>query len=208
MAYVTVQEVAAELDIRDGVDDPMLDRALKAAQRDVDRYCGWGDDGFNQTAASATARVFEPDDPYLLTLVGGFWTTTSLTIKSDEGDDGTYEVTWTTSDYELQPLNNHSRGVDNFPYYRIKAIGDYAFPVPSGRTSRSATVEITAKWGWENTPNDVATALILRTGQLFARRATADGINPITGFRAGGRDRDWEILLMDYRHPRKQIGLG
>lgn len=208
MPYVSVDEVAAELDIRDAKSNVFLDRALKAAQRDVDRYCGWGDDAFAQSAGSAVAREFVPDDRHVLTLVGGFWTTTNLVIKTDEDDDGTFEVTWLSSDYELLPANNHSRGVDGFPSYRINAVGDNRWPVPWGPSARVKTVEVTAIWGWENVPPDVETALILRTWQLFGRSATRDGINPLTGFRAGGRDRDWEILLTDYRHPSKSIGLA
>lgn len=208
MTYVEVDDVAAEADIRDDKANTLLGRALNAAQKDVDDYCGWGTNGFDQSSGVAAALEVVPDDRHVLELVGGFWTTTDLVIKTDENSDGVYEVTWTSSDYELEPANNQRYGVDGFPYHQIRAVGDFAWSVPTGPTSRRKTVEITAIWGWENVPAGVETALILRALQLFSRRKTQDGINPISGFRAGGRDRDWEILLDDYRHPRKKIGLA
>lgn len=198
-AYVADADLKSFLRIQGGIHDAEVNRAVEAAHRDVDRYCGWNVvDGFAQSAATASVRLFQASHYNRLHLNTGFWTTTDLVVKTDEDDDGVFETTWAATDYELRPANNIEDGVVGFPYYEIVAVDRYLFPVGGERLHR---VEITAKWGWQTCPPDVSTATLLRTSQIFQRRETRDGVNPLTGFRAGGRDRDWMLLLDDYRHP-------
>lgn len=220
MAYVSADELAAFVEIKTSARHPELERALRSAQREVDRYCGWGNDGFDQGAASPTARAFEPDTDrrnyqdvpnsrHLLCLpIGsGIQSTAGLVVRTDTTDDGVFDLTWAATDYELAPSNGQWGGVDGFPYFEVRAVGNHAFPQPFG-TARRQRVEITARWGWAEVPPDVRDATILRAAQLHHRSRTADGIQPLTGFRAGGRDRDWELLLDDYRHPAKRFGVA
>ena len=198
--YVSSAELAASLSIHDADDDVELDRAVRAASLDVDRYCGWR---FNQGAAgedvAAAARTFVASDRFWLDLPDGFWTTSGLVVKIDDDDDGVFETTLSASDYELHPGNRIYDGVVGFPYHRIRAIGDHLWPLPVDRT---LLVEVTARWGWETCPEDVKTATLMRAAQVFERfRRGSSLINESTGFRAGGRDRDWQLFLDGYRHP-------
>ena len=210
MPYVEVDELASWLAIGDGLDDPHLARAVAAAQADVDSYCGWGSNAFDQGAATATARVFFSTDTrtFRLPIGSGFWTATDLVVKVDTGDNGTYDETWLASDYVLAPLNQTWAGQSSFPYFEVHAVDTKRFPIDYRTIVPVAAVrpriQITAKWGWQSVPEPVAQAALMRAAQIHQRRRSADGTNPITGFRAGGRDRDWELLLDDFRHPGKR----
>lgn len=201
MAYVELEEFAAYLAPGYGgtTDDAALQVSLDSAHSDVDRYCGWGPDGFNGDT-SATALTFpRQPDPLRFVLPRGFHTTTGLVITTDDNDDGTFETTWDTADYELEPTSNIWNDVDGFPYFRIRAVSAKTFPITGDRTG---VVQVTAQWGWAAVPVDVKSAVMQRAAILNDRRKSLNGRDPTTGFRAGGRDRDWELVLSSYRHPR------
>jgi hypothetical protein len=89
------------------------------------------------------------------------------TLKTDEDGDGTYEVTWASTDYVLYPL-------DGPPYREIevnRTLGRYAFPVGQ------ATVQIAGTWGQAATvPPDVERATVLLAHRLVNRAKTPEGI--------------------------------
>jgi len=211
MAYVSVDELASWLAIGDGIDDPEMSRCVASAQEDVDGFCGWGPDGFDQGAAVATPRVFYAPDAGALVLPAGsgFWTATGLVVAVDAGNVGTYSETWAATDSVLAPLNNVWGGVHGFPYVEVHAVGTYRFPVDHRiDTGLRPRVQVTARWGWQTVPSDVAQATLMRAAQIHLRRRTADGTSALTGFRAGGRDRDFEQMLMKYRHPALRFGIA
>lgn len=199
MAYVTVEDVADFLSIPDDIDHVRLERATSTAIREVDRFCGWGSDGFAQGDASATARTVEATDCHVLRFRdGGFWSAVGgVTVKTDDNDDGVFETTWAVGDFELVDIAPSTPG---YPTVQLRASGDRRFPLSSRKSQR---VEVTAVWGWAAVPAEVEEAAVLRAAQIHLRTRTADGVSPLTGFRAGGRDRDWDLLLHDYRHPSR-----
>jgi hypothetical protein len=198
MAYLTSADLASFLSIPDTADDVELDRAIRTAQAEVDRFCGWGADGFDQGAASATARTFEATECGLLRLrEGGFWSAVAdVVVKTDDNDDGVFETTWATGEFELV---DHS-SIPGFPTVAIRSTRVRSFPLAGYRSKR---VEVTAKWGWSAVPAEVEQATLLRAAQIHQRRRSSAGIQPETGFRAGGFDRDWMPLLNDLRHPSR-----
>lgn len=203
MSYVTAQSIAEWLGIYDSDDVVALDLAADAACAEIDEFCGWP---FDQAEADATARVFRATDTLTVYLFdGGFWDTASLIVKTDDNADGTFETTWSSTDYYLEPINGRWRGVAGFPYYEIRSTGNRSFPTS---TYGSPLVQVTAKWGWETLPAPVQQVATLRAAQLGTRRDNRLVLNPETGFRAGGWDRDWELLLDRYRHPSKMVPLA
>jgi len=215
MAYVSAAEVASWMGVFDADDDVALELAAATACAEVDEFCGWS---FDQSAASATARVYEATDTLTVYLRdGGFWDTASLVVRTDDNADGVFETTWTAgTDYFLVPSNSIWRGVSGFPFYEIRATGTKSFPVSQGRRHvhdpltpfRRPLVQVTAKWGWATLPSAVKQVAMLRAAQLGTRRDNRLVLNPETGFRAGGWDRDWELLLDRYRHPSKLVPLA
>lgn len=158
-SYATLTDLKARLDIADTDDDDRLTAALAVASREIETYC---DRQFND-AGSASARTFEPLTAYRL-LVDDFSTTTGLVIATDTDDDGAYDTTWTSSDYDLEPAAGQTLGQSAWPYSRIHAVGDYTYP-RCGRRRR--TVQVTARWGWSAVPSGVAEACLIAAAELF-----------------------------------------
>src|SRR5687768_9311687 len=115
--YALLDEVKEYLDIDRTDFDGRLDDALITASRAIERYCGRN---FND-AGAATARVFYPTRAKVA-FVDDFHTVTGLAVKTDGNDDGTFEETWTTADYQLEPLNGIREGETGWPYWTIRAV--------------------------------------------------------------------------------------
>lgn len=179
--YTTIEELKDELGnyaSTDTSDDAKLQRAINAASRMIDNYCGqrfWQD-------STATARTFIADDPYLLDLEyqgEGIATSTGLVVKLDQADAGSYGTTLTSStDFLLRP-ENAQVWVPARPYTEIALTGaTYLF-------SRSAygrpLIQITAKWGWPAVPAEVNKACLIQATDLFKAKDAAFGV-------AGGSD--------------------
>jgi hypothetical protein len=158
--YASLDELKEYIDIDRTDWDARLDDALVTASRAVDRYCGRQ---FND-AGSASARVFYPTRQKLA-LVDDFHTITGLVVKTDDNDDGTFEETWTTADYQLEPLNGIREGTPGWPYFMIRAIGD-SLDYPINQKGR-ATLEVTARWGWAAVPPPVKTATLILAAETF-----------------------------------------
>lgn len=144
--YVTSELIRARGGF-DAVDTATLDAAITAASRVIDQHCArrfWADD-------TATARVYEAEEFYELT-VDDFHTTTGLVVKTDDDNDGTFETTWTRdTDFYLEPVNGIRDGIEGWPYYEIEGLRTRAFPTVGWRPR----VQVTAKWGWAAVPDVV-----------------------------------------------------
>jgi hypothetical protein len=97
-------------------------------------------------------------------------------VETDAAGDGTFETTWTASDYQLLPFSRP----DGWPYTSIQAIGGLRFPHPTG-SGRSDRVRITGVWGWAAVPTSVKQACLMKAAKLFMRHQSPGGI-------AGGGD--------------------
>jgi hypothetical protein len=195
--YATLNEVKAAARITDSVDDALLELSVESASRQIDRAC----DRIFYNAGTAT-RVFLPTDPYL-TEIDDLVSVSS--IKTSSAADGNFDVTWTSTDYELNPLNGRSGG-SYWPYTDIKAIGDYLFPVWTTSTTNSneATVQVTGVWGWSAVPIDIKQATILLAMRQFKRYDSPLGVagfGDIGAIRVGRIDPDVDALI----HPFKKI---
>ncbi len=202
MGYVEVDELAEYLKIGGVNDDVDLTLAIETAEQDVDEYCGWGTGGFTAASASDTRTMRRGDDPYCFRMPYGLHSADGFTLVTDTDDDGTFSTTCASTDYELAPIGNVFAGVVGYPFFEIRAIGSLTFPTC---TRREGVVRVTSeKWGWAAVPASVRSAVLQRAAAIHARRTKSiDGINPLTGFRAGGRDRDWQLELDNLRHPSK-----
>ena len=86
------------------------------------------------------------------------------TLKTDEDGDGTYEITWATTDYVLEPLN---ASLDSQPYTKInvRPAGTHRFP-----TRYPGAVEVSGIFGWPSIPFQVIEAAGLIAEQLIQRK--------------------------------------
>jgi hypothetical protein len=163
-AYATLAQVKAALRITDTVDDALIEMARVSASDLIDGYTGRTFD----TSGTVT-RVFAPADNYVLQtddLAG-----TVVTITSSTGADGVFDVTWKTSDYQLEPLNGVSNG-QAVPFTRIRAVQDYLWPTAGGE----ATVRVTGVFGFVSVPTVITQATVLQSSRIFTRLQSPLGV--------------------------------
>lgn len=177
--------------------------ALTSACRAIDRYCG----RVFYTSDAVSARTFYPLAPGVA-LVDDFSTTTGLIVKTDDDDDGTYETTWDSSDYELGPANGGSAdGLTGVPYSQIVAVDDRSFPLLARRS-----LQVTALWGWAAVPDPVELAALNLTGTLRKLRDVPLGLAGFQDF--GGVRVPVDVfrqvagLLAPYRRAERVVGVG
>jgi hypothetical protein len=175
-SYATLAELKNRLGITDTSDDTRLTEALASASRGIED-CTHRQ--FN-LAASATARLYYPRYEDMAT-VDDIASTTGLIIETDAGGDGTFETTWSATDYELHPLNGVVDGRSGWPYRKIKAV-DRWFPVCTKR----ASLRVTAVWGWAAVPAGVKEACLILAEDIFKLRDAPFGVG---GYGEYGRIR-------------------
>jgi len=96
---------------------------------------------------------------------------TLATVKTSTNVDGTFDTTWATTDYQTEPLNRWASGVA-FPITRLRAIGDYSFPV-----SQQAAVQITGTFGFGTAvPTQVTHATIILSLRQLKRYESPTGV--------------------------------
>lgn len=189
--YITLAELKDRLDINDVEDDTVLNAAITAASRGVDHFCRRQ---FNKTT-TASARTYYPSHSRLA-IVHDFHTTTDLVVKTDTSDDGTFDTTWASTEFQLEPLNGIVDGVEGFPFWKVRAVDSELF-----HSAHRATVQVTAQWGWNAVPGSVKEATFIIAQDLAKLKDTAFGVG---GFAEFGRIRAKEnphaaMQLMPYR---------
>ena len=199
--YSTRNQIKAALRIgtADTIDDELSDNCAGAASRLIDGYCNrkfW-------SVGSATSRVYTAEDDYYCSIddIAG----TALTLKTSSLADGVFDVTWTVTDYQLEPLNGNLDGL-TWSYDKIRAVGDYLFPNVNANYGSQALVQVTATFGWPSVPEPVTQATIIQASRLFKRYDSPLGV---AGFGDMGAirvsralDPDVAQLVEPYRRMR------
>ena len=165
--YATLEELKVYANATKTTYDDLLSDALDAASRGVELVTRRQ---FN-AADAVSARVYHPTSSRLVE-VDDFHTTTGLIVKIDSGDDGTYETTWATTDYELRPLNGVVGGQPGWPYSQVWSVGTQWFP----QCAQRATVEVTANWGWSAVPLPVKQATLMLAEEFYKMKDAPFGI--------------------------------
>ena len=199
--YATRNQVKAALRIgtADTIDDDLIDNCVGAASRLIDGYCNRR---FWQTG-TAEARVYQAEDSFYCSIddIAG----TALTLKTSTQADGTFDLTWSRSDYQLEPLNGNLDGL-TWSYDKIRAVGDYLFPTVNANYGDQALVQVTAIFGWPSVPEPVTQATIIQASRIFKRYDSPRGV---AGFGDLGAirvsrflDPDMAQLVEPYRRMR------
>ena len=199
--YSTRNQIKAALRIgtADTIDDELIDNCAGAASRLIDGYCNrkfW-------SVGSATSRVYTAEDDYYCSIddIAG----TALTLKTSSLADGVFDVTWTVTDYQLEPLNGNLDGL-TWSYDKIRAVGDYLFPNVNANYGSQALVQVKAIFGWPSVPEPVTQATIIQAARIFKRYDSPLGV---AGFGDLGAirvsrylDPDMAQLVEPYRRMR------
>lgn len=189
--YATLVDVKRQLDITDTVDDTLLELCIESASRAIDNMT---ERVFFQGTAT---RVFVADDSFY-TPIDDLYSVTS--VKTADDADQVYDITWKTTDYQLEPLNGTVNGTP-WPYTGIRAVGDFLWPT----VGAEATVQITGVWGWPSVPTAIKQACILQSARYYKRSDSPMGV---AGFDAMGAvrlsnvDPDIYTLLEPYKKIR------
>jgi len=181
-------------------EDATMEAAIESASRIIDAHTNRR--FYSDTTVSA--RVYYANTPIRCT-VDDFSTTSGLIIKTDTGDNGTYDQTWASTEYILEPINSEIGGVSGQPYNTIVATIPKLFPV----TGRRPRIQVTAKWGWASVPDTVRQACLVQAARLFRRAQTPEGFAAGESFGAirvsTKLDPDVQMLLAPFR---RQGGQG
>lgn len=190
--YATLQEVKQAARITDTVDDALLEISVESVSRMIDAYC----ERRFFTAGTET-RFFTAQDSYVCPVddIAG----TAITVETSPGLDGVYDEVWQASDLQLEPLNRSASGL-SFPVTRLRAVGDYLFPVDRyGETG----VKVTAVYGFGTAvPVQVKQATIIMSLRQFKRYDSplgVAGMGELGAIRVGRVDPDMQMLLMQFR---------
>jgi hypothetical protein len=160
--YATLTEIKSALRITDTLDDSLLEMAIESASRLIDGYA-------NRSfySAGTATRYFVANDSFL-TVIDDLVTLTSLETSSD--GDG-FDTTWTSNDYQLEPLNGYVDGLQT-PYTEIRAVGDFLFPI----IGEEALVKIVGTWGYSSIPITIKQACILQASRIYKRLDSPLGV--------------------------------
>jgi hypothetical protein len=202
--YATRPELKAWVGLTDEVDAPVLDRVLEAASRWIDEYCDrhfWQDG----TVGTPVARTFVSCDPGCRCIdIDDLVSVT--TLKTDDAGDGTFETTWSASDFQLQPVNRPT----GQPFTQVEAVGSLTFPARTALGSRANRVEITGVWGWGAVPAPVHQACLIEAARELKRRFSPEGVigfGDLGGIRVVPIDHDVKRLLDDYTTTATSTGV-
>ena len=162
--YASLNETKAALRISDSVDDSLLEMAIESASRLIDGYAG------RQFYSSGTAtRYYVADDDFVCEIDDISSSTITLVTAMDA--DSVFDTTWATTDYQLEPLNGVLDG-QAWPYTRIRAVGDYLWPIQGGE----ALVKLTAVFGWPSVPIAIKQACIIQASRIYKRLDSPLGV--------------------------------
>jgi hypothetical protein len=190
--YCTLAQVKASLRITDTVDDALLELAVEAASREIDQAT----ERTFYNMGTAT-RFFVARDAYF-TEIDDLISIEHL--KTDPDGDSGFQVTWSPTDYQLEPLNGFVSGIQT-PATGIRARDTYLFPIEE----EEALVQVKGVWGWSAIPTAIKQATVILASRIFKRNDSPLGV---AGFgdlgiiRVGKLDPDVEALIHSFRKPR------
>ena len=190
-AYATLAELktADILNFSDTSHDAVLEREINAASRRIDEFCGRH---FYQVSE---IRYFTPRNHNILD-VDDIYSSTGLTVEFDTNRDAVFDLTLTSSDWNLWPYNPKN----GRPWVRLETtlINGYSFYV------LPKSVKITALWGWASIPDQINQACVMLAQRLHKRNATilgqaAASAVGVISMKIPKIDPDVEMLLLDFR---------
>lgn len=190
--YCTLAELRGRMNIpaADTGSDTIYEATIEAASRAIDGFTGRR---FYQI--TATARVFTAEDSGWLEVPDLVSVTT---FQTDSDGDRTYEDTWATTDYDLEPFNASDVGL---PYTWVEITPDGLYSLPVGTRKG---IKITGTWGWPSVPLPIKEATILQAMRI-AKRPSAPfgidlgGIDQGAAMRIPAIDPDVKMLVAPYR---------
>ncbi|GGT43382.1 phage gp6-like head-tail connector protein [Streptomyces purpureus] len=177
-ANLATLKAMLDLEVGDNSRDDLLNKALSAASRGIDRVTGrrFFLDG------EPTARVFNPAGRVVCDASGTRLLLDDLGAAPTLVETGSGSSWTATTDYETGPDNALVRGRPITFLLR-----------PSGGWGSGATrVRVTAAWGWPAVPDEIEQAALIQAARLFKRKDSPEGV---TG------SAEWGVVRVSRRDP-------
>jgi hypothetical protein len=191
--YVTADELADYLRIKDDLDDVELAEACSGASRAVDEHCHRQ---FGKVDAPEvryyTARWSKTRQGWLVP-VDDFQTAAGLSVTLDLLGDGSYSSTVDLTYYVKLPINAARKGR---PWEAL--LIKYVSPIKPNQAS--AEVGVLATWGWTDVPTAVKLATKFQASRFDFRRSAPAGV-------AGSPEQGSELRLLAKLDPDVAVDL-
>lgn len=163
--YGTLAALKARLGVEtaDTSRDTLLNSALAAASRGIDKACGrrfWLDPSAVQRTFNPHGRVACGADGELF-LVDDIGSTTGLVVETGSGTSFT-----AVTGYETSPDNALADGKPITGLRRVHGVWGVA-------TTR---LRVTARFGWPAVPDDITEAALIQAARLYKRKDSPEGI--------------------------------
>lgn len=189
--YCTLADVKGSLNITDNIDDALIELAIESASRAIDSECE------RQFFSTNATRVYVPRDSFI-TETDDIVSIT--TFKTSSAADKVFDITWTTDDIQLEPLNGLAGGIPT-PFTQVRAVNDYTYPISGGE----ATVQVTGTFGFATVPTAIKQATVLYASRIFKRNDSPLGVagfGDIGVIRVAKIDPDIASLISPYKKVR------
>lgn len=191
--YCSVAELKTHLRIADSADDTPLGICVTAASRAIDKACNRQFGSASQTRYYRWAGEVVEGRPAIA--IDDLMTTAALTVKLDQGYDGTYEQTLTyQTDFDLWPFN---AAADGIPWTHVVFRPDAAV-LPAGFARE---LEVVGTFGWTAVPTVVKQAALIQAALFFVRRDSAYGVT-------GSPEVGSELRLLERLDPEVAVALA
>lgn len=196
--YATLEEFKAYLFPSanyGSAEDAQMEAAIETASRMIDEFAARR----FYLDANVSARKYWADTSDRV-IVDDFSTTTGLIVKTDTGDNGTFDQTWVIdTEYFVEPVNGVVNGLTGQPFYVIRSAYIKRFPI----TGTRPRVQVTAKWGWAAVPRSIKQATLIQAARIYRRAQTPEGFAAGESFGAvrvsSYMDPDVKMLVAPYR---------
>jgi hypothetical protein len=190
--YATLAELKAVMRIpsADTVDDSLLETSIEAASRQLDGFCE------RVFYTNSGTRVYMPNDSFVCETDD----IVSITTLKTASDGTSFDTTWSTADYQLEPLNGRAGGIVT-PFTQIRAVDDLLFPTFGGE----ATVQIVGTFGWSAVPIAIKQAVLMLAQRQFKRYDSplgVAGVGDLGVIRVSRIDPDVQALVSPFRKVR------
>lgn len=180
------------------LDTALIERAINAASRAIDKYCGFPLRKFWKDV-TVTTRLYTPTNRETI-WISDLADLTDLVI----GTGILYDTVLTSADYQLGPANVDQYG-GPYAYTKLSVIGSTLFPID--RTGRP-TVRITGYHGWSAVPDEVTQACVIKSTSLLKRKDAVFGVAGFGEFGTAVRIRAEDPDVADLLGPFRRYGAG
>jgi hypothetical protein len=191
--YTDLPTLRLAVGVQDASSDTLLNQALSAACRSIDKHCGrrfYKDD-------APSARIYRPgrrvtwDRDGELLLVDDIADTTGMIVESGTPVGNS----WTAfTDYETHPDNALALGEPVTGLLRLAWwFGGYGL-----------RIRVTAIWGWPAVPDNVVQAALIQAARFYRRKDSPEGVLGSADWgaiRVSRLDPDVQELLSDFCEP-------